>query len=81
LQKLPHWTTALLLTILCDETARREIIEENLASRLVSDFGLFDPTLDLSNYKYPIDLLKTTLLVGLQSTRKVKTKNKLLTPS
>jgi S-DNA-T family DNA segregation ATPase FtsK/SpoIIIE len=42
------------------ETApEEEIIEENLASRLVSDFGLFDPTLDLSNYKYPtIDLLK-----------------------
>ena len=42
------------------ETAPEEaIIEENLASRLVSDFGLFDPTLDLSNYKYPtIDLLK-----------------------
>ena len=36
-----------------------DLIEENLASRLVSDFGLFDPTLDLSNYKYPtIDLLK-----------------------
>src|SRR5690606_12936314 len=42
------------------ETAPEEdLIEENLASRLVSDFGLFDPTLDLSNYKYPtIDLLK-----------------------
>jgi S-DNA-T family DNA segregation ATPase FtsK/SpoIIIE len=42
------------------ETApEEEIMEENLASRLVSDFGLFDPTLDLSNYKYPtIDLLK-----------------------
>ena len=33
--------------------------EENLASRLVADFGLFDPTLDLSNYKFPtLDLLK-----------------------
>jgi S-DNA-T family DNA segregation ATPase FtsK/SpoIIIE len=42
------------------ETAPEEdIIEENLASKLVSNFGLFDPTLDLSNYKYPtIDLLK-----------------------
>ncbi len=36
-----------------------DIIEENLASRLVADFGEFDPTLDLSNYKYPtLDLLK-----------------------
>ena len=34
-------------------------IEENLASRLVEDFGLFDPTLELSNYKFPtLDLLK-----------------------
>jgi S-DNA-T family DNA segregation ATPase FtsK/SpoIIIE len=42
------------------ETAPEEdIIEENLASRLVADFGLFDPTLDLSNYKFPtIDILK-----------------------
>jgi S-DNA-T family DNA segregation ATPase FtsK/SpoIIIE len=36
------------------ETAPEEdIIEENLASRLVADFGLFDPTLDLSNFKFP----------------------------
>ena len=36
-----------------------DIVEENLASKLVADFGLFDPTLDLSHYKYPtIDLLK-----------------------
>ncbi|MBC7642622.1 MAG: DNA translocase FtsK [Flavobacterium sp.] len=36
-----------------------DIVEENLASRLVADFGLFDPTLDLSNYKFPtLDLLK-----------------------
>ena len=42
-----------------EKAAEETIIEENLASRLVSDFGLFDPTLDLSNYKYPtIDLLK-----------------------
>jgi S-DNA-T family DNA segregation ATPase FtsK/SpoIIIE len=42
-----------------ETAAEEDLIEENLASRLVSDFGLFDPTLDLSNYKYPtIDLLK-----------------------
>ncbi|QOG90689.1 DNA translocase FtsK [Flavobacterium columnare] len=36
-----------------------DIIEENLAERLVAHFGEFDPTLDLSNYKFPtIDLLK-----------------------
>jgi S-DNA-T family DNA segregation ATPase FtsK/SpoIIIE len=35
------------------------LIEENLAARLVQDFGEFDPTLELSNYQFPpIDLLK-----------------------
>lgn len=35
------------------------VIEENLAARLVADFGLFDPTLELSNYKFPtLDLLR-----------------------
>lgn len=34
-------------------------VEENLASRLVRDFGEFDPTLDLSHYQFPpIELLK-----------------------
>lgn len=34
-------------------------VEENLAAKLVRDFGEFDPTLDLSNYQLPsIDLLK-----------------------
>lgn len=34
-------------------------VEENLAARLVKDFGEFDPTLDLSNYQFPsIELLK-----------------------
>lgn len=42
-----------------ETAAEEDIIEENLASRLVADFGLFDPTLDLSNYKFPtIDILK-----------------------
>jgi len=36
-----------------------DVVEENLASRLVADFGLFDPTLELSNYQFPtLDLLK-----------------------
>jgi S-DNA-T family DNA segregation ATPase FtsK/SpoIIIE len=35
-----------------------EVIE-NLSKKIVDDFGEFDPTLDLSNYKFPtIDLLK-----------------------
>ena len=42
------------------EQAPEELtIEENLAERLVADFGLFDPTLELANYKFPtLDLLK-----------------------
>ncbi|WP_282787308.1 DNA translocase FtsK, partial [Flavobacterium croceum] len=36
-----------------------DIVEENLAAKLVENFGEFDPTLELSNYKFPtIDLLK-----------------------
>ncbi len=42
-----------------EKPKEEDIIEENIASRLVADFGLFDPTLDLSNYKFPtLDLLK-----------------------
>jgi S-DNA-T family DNA segregation ATPase FtsK/SpoIIIE len=34
-------------------------VADNLSDRLVADFGEFDPTLELSNYKFPtIDLLK-----------------------
>jgi S-DNA-T family DNA segregation ATPase FtsK/SpoIIIE len=42
-----------------EKAEEEDIVEENLASRLVADFGLFDPTLELSNYKFPtLDLLK-----------------------
>jgi len=42
-----------------EKAPEEAVAEENLASRLVADFGLFDPTLDLSNYKFPtLDLLK-----------------------
>lgn len=42
-----------------EQVEEEDIIEENLASKLVEDFGLFDPTLELSNYKFPtLDLLK-----------------------
>jgi DNA segregation ATPase FtsK/SpoIIIE, S-DNA-T family len=42
-----------------EKAEEEDIVEENLASRLVADFGLFDPTLELSNFKFPtIDLLK-----------------------
>ncbi|HEX8577893.1 MAG TPA: DNA translocase FtsK [Flavobacterium sp.] len=46
-------------TFVIEKVEEEDIVEENLASKLVADFGLFDPTLDLPNYKYPtIDLLK-----------------------
>lgn len=43
-----------------------DIVEESLAQRLVEDFGLFDPTLELSNFKMPsIELLKDYTGVGI----------------
>lgn len=42
-----------------EKSAEEDVVEENLAARLVKDFGEFDPTLELSNYQFPsIDLLK-----------------------
>lgn len=42
-----------------EKIAEEDIVEENLAAKLVQDFGEFDPTLELSNYQLPsIELLK-----------------------
>lgn len=43
------------------EVAKEEKSEtDNLADKLVEDFGQFDPTLELGNFKFPpLDLLKT----------------------
>ncbi|KAA3622446.1 MAG: DNA translocase FtsK [Flavobacterium sp.] len=42
-----------------EKVAEEETVEENVSKKLVEDFGEFDPTLELSNYKFPtIDLLK-----------------------
>ncbi|TAF08427.1 MAG: DNA translocase FtsK [Flavobacteriia bacterium] len=42
-----------------EKVEEEELVEENLAAKLVQDFGLFDPTLELSHYQFPsIDLLK-----------------------
>lgn len=42
-----------------ETTAEEETVEENLSKKLVEDFGQFDPTLELSNFKFPtIELLK-----------------------
>ncbi len=41
------------------EAAPEEEEEDNLSKKLVKDFGEFDPTLELKNYKFPtIELLK-----------------------
>jgi DNA segregation ATPase FtsK/SpoIIIE, S-DNA-T family len=49
-----------------EKAQEEDIIEENLANRLVADFGLFDPTLDLSNFKFPpLDLLKEYTTNGI----------------
>lgn len=60
------------------ETAPEEdLVEENLSSRLVSDFGLFDPTLDLSNYKFPnLDLLKEYSTGGITINQEELEENK-----
>lgn len=64
-------------TFVVETAPEEEIIEENLASRLVSDFGLFDPTLDLSNYKYPtIDLLKEYSTGGITINQEELEENK-----
>jgi S-DNA-T family DNA segregation ATPase FtsK/SpoIIIE len=42
------------------------LLDENLAARLVQDFGEFDPTLELSHYQFPpIDLLKEYATGGI----------------
>lgn len=60
-----------------EKVAEEDIIEENLASRLVADFGLFDPTLDLSNYKFPsLDLLKEYTTGGITINQEELEENK-----
>ena len=45
--------------LVIEKVEEEDIIEENLAAKLVSHFGEFDPTLELSNFRFPtIDLLK-----------------------
>jgi S-DNA-T family DNA segregation ATPase FtsK/SpoIIIE len=50
--------------------------EENLASKLVADFGLFDPTLDLSNIYPTIDLLKEYSTGGITINQEELEENK-----
>ncbi len=54
-----------------------DVLEENLAAKIVADFGEFDPTLELSNYKFPtIDLLKEYASVGITINQEELEENK-----
>ena len=47
------------LSMEIEQAKEEEVVVENLSDKLVKDFGEFDPTLELSNYKFPtIELLK-----------------------
>ena len=60
-----------------EQAADEDVIEENLAAKLVADFGEFDPTLELSNYKFPtIDLLKEYTSVGITINQEELEENK-----
>ncbi len=75
--KISGADTLLDNSFVIEKVAEEDVIEENLASRLVSDFGLFDPTLDLSNYKFPtIDLLKEYSTGGITINQEELEENK-----
>ena len=60
-----------------EEQVVESTVEENLAARLVADFGEFDPKLDLSNFKFPpIDLLKEYATVGITINQEELEENK-----
>ncbi len=60
-----------------EKAPEEDVMEENLASRLVADFGLFDPTLDLSNFKFPtLDLLKEYSIGGITINQEELEENK-----
>jgi len=60
-----------------EQSADEDVMEENLAAKLVADFGEFDPTLELSNYKFPtIDLLKEYSSVGITINQEELEENK-----
>ena len=47
------------MDIAVEKPKEEENLTENLSDKLVADFGEFDPTLELSNFKFPtLDLLK-----------------------
>lgn len=60
-----------------EESIQEVTLEENLSERLVADFGEFDPTLELSNYKFPtLDLLKDHASGGITINQEELEENK-----
>ncbi|MGY5351254.1 DNA translocase FtsK 4TM domain-containing protein [Wenyingzhuangia sp. IMCC45533] len=58
-EKQPSQAKEESLTIAIEETKKEETTTDNLSDKLVKDFGEFDPTLDLGNFKFPtINLLR-----------------------
>jgi S-DNA-T family DNA segregation ATPase FtsK/SpoIIIE len=60
------------------EAVKEEISEtDNLANKLVEDFGQFDPTLELGNFKFPpLDLLKKYDTEGIKINQEELEENK-----
>ena len=76
-EKIQSIPVAINEEFVIEAASEEEVLEENLAARLVSDFGLFDPTLDLSNYKFPtIDLLKEYSTGGITINQEELEENK-----
>jgi S-DNA-T family DNA segregation ATPase FtsK/SpoIIIE len=60
-----------------EKATEEDTLVENLSAKLVADFGEFDPTLDLSNYKFPtIDLLKEYSSTGITINQEELEENK-----
>ncbi|MGK4568392.1 DNA translocase FtsK [Flavobacterium sp. 3HN19-14] len=77
LEVTPEITGPIEETFVIEKVEEEDVVEENLASKLVADFGLFDPTLDLSNYKFPtIDLLKEYSTGGITINQEELEENK-----
>ena len=73
----PEFITTNDEAFVIEQATDEDVIEENLAAKLVADFGEFDPTLELSNYKFPtIDLLKEYTSVGITINQEELEENK-----
>jgi DNA segregation ATPase FtsK/SpoIIIE, S-DNA-T family len=77
ISKEPEIITTSDEAFVIEKNVEEDTLEENLAARLVADFGEFDPTLELSNYKFPtIDLLKDYPTTGITINQEELEENK-----